>query len=83
MKRCVALIAALALGLPSYALAEPAAKALSVNNAAVQPIRASARSGKKLKATDDKITAGIVGVLVVLAGVCAAGACSGGKPDSP
>jgi hypothetical protein len=77
MKRIVTVVAALAMVAPSIAFASPAAEALSLNNAAVQPVRASATVGKKLKAVDN--TTLIIGGILILAGGACAIWCGGGS----
>jgi hypothetical protein len=83
MKRLVTTLAALALATPSIASAETAAKALSLSNAAVQPVRATApMAKKKMNAVDDAVMIAL-GALAV-AGIICAIACSGSKvKDSP
>ena len=89
MKRIITTLAAIALATPSIASAEPAAKALSLSNAAVQPVRASApMARKKLKAEGSgsgTIVAGVAGVLIVVGALCATDVICGddNDPDSP
>ena len=66
MKRLVTMVAALWLAMPSIASAQPSASAaLSLKNTtAVQPVRASSLTGRKLKAEDNTL----IWVAVVLAG---------------
>ncbi|MDG2005278.1 MAG: hypothetical protein P8J20_18300 [Novosphingobium sp.] len=57
MKRLLATFVAVALVTPSIAAAKPAAQSLSLSNAAaVQPVRASALTAKKLRSADDPNT---------------------------
>ena len=72
MKRFVTMAVALAMVTPSIAVARPAVQALSLSNAAaVQPVRASAKSGKKLKADGNNTAMIIVGILAIAGGICA------------
>jgi len=75
MKRIVTMVAALAMVTPSIAFAEPAAKALSLTNAAVEPVRASAPVGKKLKAVGT--ATGIIAGAVIATGIACAIWCGG------
>jgi hypothetical protein len=83
MKRLVTTLAALALATPSIASAESAAKALSLSNAAAQPVRATApMAKKKLAAVDDAVMIGL-GLLAVGGIICVI-VCGGSKiKDSP
>ena len=79
MKRLVTTLAAIALAAPSIASAQPAAKALSLSNAAVQPVRASVAMPKKLKAMDDTLMA--VGGVIVVGGILCIILCGGSDSD--
>ena len=63
MKRLVTMVAALSLAMPSIASAQPSASA-ALSLTAVQPVRASSLTGRKLKAEDNTL----IWVAVVLAG---------------
>ncbi|MDG2002020.1 MAG: hypothetical protein P8J20_01685 [Novosphingobium sp.] len=71
MKRLVAIAAALAMVAPSVATARPAVDALSLNNAAVQPVRAAAKQdGKKMKLEGENgILIALLAAAAVIAGI--------------
>ena len=81
MKRLVTMLAALSMVAPSVAFAEPAAKALSLNNAATQPLRATTPIGKKLNADDDNQVIWIIGGILVIGGIICLIACDGGDSN--
>jgi hypothetical protein len=79
MKRLVSMVVALTMMTPSIAFAEPAVQALSLNNAAVQPLRASAQNNKKIMhISDSSFGLPLLIGLIVAGGICAV-ACGGGK----
>lgn len=65
MKKIVAGLVALSMLAPSVAMASSATEALSVRNAAIQPVRAAAPKGKTNAVATPLI---ILGVLVVVGG---------------
>ena len=77
MKRILVLCVAISIAVPSMGHAKTATQVLSLDNAAVQPVRASAQTRKKLKA-DDNTAAIILGIFTVTGGVCAV-TCGGKK----
>jgi hypothetical protein len=79
MKSLIAATIAFVMVAPSVAFAAPSAQSLSLSlsNAAVQPVRASAKTGKKLKAVQG-LSLIIGGILIAGGGICAL-ACGGSK----
>ena len=78
MKRLVTTLAAIALATPSIAYAKPAAQALSLSNAAVQPLRASApMARKKLNAENEDLILGLAAAGIVVVVTCIAWWCDG------
>ena len=60
MKKVVFGIAAMALVSPSVVSAKPAAQALSIKSAAVQPVRAAAKKGKANALPVEIVVAGVL-----------------------
>ena len=81
MERLITTVAAFAMITPSIAFAEPAAQALSLNNsAAVQPVRASSATGKKLNAGTGNVVMLLIAIAVLGGGACAIW-CGGGDSN--
>jgi hypothetical protein len=82
MRSFVSIAAALAMVTPSVAFAEPAVQALSLSNAAAQPLRASAKTSKKLKIDGNNTALIILGIFGTAGAICAV-ACGSNSPKSP